>query len=114
MLRSFERNEFLQGLRFVNRPYKIKGSELNTFLTALRNEIIQQRNCKFEDETDFSDEQFSAVSPIAKDQFRELFTFCDPVETNSVLRYPTKKTLTFLFKMRQGLSDNFLQVIFNY
>lgn len=91
--------ELLQeNLRFVNRPYKIKGTELNVFLTALRNEVIEQRNRKFEDESDFSEEQFLAVSSITKNQFQDLFTFCDPVAINGTLRYLTKKDLTFLCK----------------
>lgn len=105
-------------LRFVNRPYKIQGTQLNVFLSAMRNEIIYQRTKKFEDENDFTEDNFQAMSPITKAQFLDLFSFCDPVPVggnNGTLRYVSKKDLlTFLCKMRQGLSDEILKVIFDY
>ncbi|KYN50167.1 hypothetical protein ALC62_01022 [Cyphomyrmex costatus] len=61
------------------------------------------------------DEEFECFSPITKDQFRELFTYCDRVPREGGYRYVTKKhLLMFLCKMRQGLSDDFVCAMFQY
>ncbi|KYN17586.1 hypothetical protein ALC57_10129 [Trachymyrmex cornetzi] len=63
----------------------------------------------------FSKILLPALPPISKQQFEELFTYCDPVLQNGKLRYVSRKDLlVFLCKMRQGLSDDFLKVIFDY
>lgn len=108
---------FLNGIRFINRPCKIQGTELLEFLNALRGKIIEERQRKFEDETDFRDDHFHAISPISKQQFNDLYSFCDPVhvDLNGSLRHISKKDLlAFLCKMRQGLSDEIVSAIFNY
>lgn len=55
------------------------------------------------------------IAPINKQQFEELLKYCDPVLQNGKLRYVSRKNLlVFLCKMKQGLSDNFLKIIFDY
>ncbi|GLV33519.1 hypothetical protein CBL_20249 [Carabus blaptoides fortunei] len=62
-----------------------------------------------------SDEEFKCIAPITKNQFEELHIYCDSVIHNGKRRYISKKNLlTFLCKMRQGLSDEFWKVIFDY
>ncbi|EZA54546.1 hypothetical protein X777_05526, partial [Ooceraea biroi] len=103
----------LPGLQSINRPYVIRGQELQIFLQQLRTMANNQE--RYEDENCFSDNEFKSITPIIKEQFRELFTFCDRVPQTGGYRYVTKKDLlTFLCKLRQGLSDEFLKVIFNY
>ncbi|EZA50292.1 hypothetical protein X777_11303 [Ooceraea biroi] len=63
----------------------------------------------------FTDEEFKSIAFISKDQFRELYTFCDPVPREGGHRHVSKRDLLlFLCKLRQGLSDEFLKVIFHY
>lgn len=105
----------LETLRFINRPYVLKGTPLKNFLQELRNVANNIAVSRFDNENNFSDEEFSSMSPITKEQFRELFTYCDPViQTNGFLYVTKKHLLTFLCKMRQGLSDDFLTTMFGY
>ncbi|XP_018365999.1 PREDICTED: uncharacterized protein LOC108765508 [Trachymyrmex cornetzi] len=103
----------LPALRFINRPYVIKGPQLQVFLHQLRN--VGANRTRGIDENHLTDEEFQCIAPISKQQFEELFTYCDPVLQNGKLRYVSRKDLlVFLCKMRQGLSDDFLKVIFDY
>lgn len=102
----------LPGLRSINRPRKVNGPEMLDFLNHLRQGCIDKAKPL---DTNLTEEEFKCIAPITKEQFEELFTFCDPVMQNGKLNYISKKDLlTFLCKMRQGLSDEFLKVIFNY
>lgn len=70
---------------------------------------------KFNDENSFSDDEFKSLTSLTKEQFYELFTFCVPDPNLVRQRHVTKKhLLTFLCKLRQGLSDECLTVMFNY
>lgn len=105
----------IEGFRFINRPYILKGSELQSFLQAMRKEIIHSAARRYEDESNLTDEQFKSVFPISKDDFNDLFTYCDPINVPGGHRYIYKKDLLcFLCKLRQGLSDEFLWVMFHY
>ena len=46
---------------------------------------------------------------MTRDQFREMYTYCDPVpEPGGKVRYVKKKNLlTFVCKLRHNLSDDF-------
>lgn len=103
-------------LRFVNRPYKIKGHELGILLQNLRDCVRRQKESPYEDEDDFTDEEFSVLCPISKLQFNDLFTHCEPVQVNdNEVRYINRKDLlAFLCKTRQGITDDFVKVIFKY
>lgn len=106
-------NILLPALRFINRPYVIKGPQLQVFLQQLRN--VSASKIRGIDENHLTDEEFQCIAPINKQQFEELFTYCDPVFQNGKLRYVSRKDLlVFLCKMRQGLSDDFLKIIFDY
>lgn len=111
--RGFILSPLLPSLRFINKPYIINGQQLHLFLQELRNVAIN--STRFEDEHSFTDEEFHSISPITKEQFLELFTFCDPVPCQRGHRYITKKDLLmFLCKLRQGLTDEFLKLMFQY
>jgi len=103
----------LLGLRSINRPYIIKGPQLQAFLQGLRS--VAKNKTKIVDENSLSDDEFECLCPINKEQFRELIIYCDEIPQDGGHRYVSKKDLLmFLCKMRQGLSDNFLKVIFQY
>lgn len=103
----------LFGLRFVNRPYLIRGPQLQIFLQSLRD--VARSMTRIEDEYSFNDEEFKSFCPLTKEQFRELFTYCNRVPCAGGYRYVSKKDLLlFLCKLRQGLSDEFLTHMFQY
>lgn len=103
----------LSDLLFINRPFVIKGQQLQVFLQALRN-VANNKN-HYEDENSFTEDEFKSIAPITKQQFQELYTYCDPVPQEHGIRNVSKKDLlTFLCKLRQGLSDEFLRVLFQY
>ena len=106
-------NILLLGLQSINRPCVIRGQQLQVFLEEMRNIALNRRigiDCN-----NLTDEEFECVSPINKQQYEELLTYCDPVLQNGKLRYVKRKDLlVFLCKMRQGLSDDFLKLIFDY
>ena len=103
----------LPGLRYVNIPYVIPGQDMQVFLQSLRSKIIKSRNLA--DDAEFTDAEFKVLTSLTKGQFNELLDYCDPVRENNSLRYIYEKDLiTFLCKLRQGLSDEFLKVIFYY
>ena len=105
--------ELLQNLCFVNRPYVIVGTQLKPLLEELKNNCTS--GTKYDNENNFTDDEFATMSPITKEQFRELFTYCDPIFEQQSFHYITKKhLLTFLCKMRQGLADEFLTFMFGY
>ncbi|KAL1501391.1 hypothetical protein ABEB36_006717 [Hypothenemus hampei] len=86
--------------------------------SALRQEA-QQNDPSFGDESTFSDDEFSAISPISRDQFQDLYIHCVPVSVqegnvHKNRNISKKNLLTFLCKMKQGLSDDLLRVIFKY
>ncbi|KAJ8941460.1 hypothetical protein NQ318_016900 [Aromia moschata] len=90
-------------------------ADLYAFLQGFREQVNYVANHKYDDETAFTDEEFQTISPINKEQFNELYTYCDPIIVGNGHRYVHKKDLLcFLCKMRQGVSDEFLKVIFNY
>lgn len=102
-----------EGLRFINRPYVIRGQYLLAFLQGLRNEALN--STRIIDENSFPDRELECLCPMNKEQFRELFTFCERVPCTNSIRYLDKKDLLmFLCKLRQGLSDEFLTVMFKY
>lgn len=104
-----------QGLQFINRLYRLSGTEMNNFFQELRERINDKSRTVFDDINAFSDDEFSVISPITKLQFEEIFTFCVPISVNDTFRYISKKDLLlFLTKMRHNLSDEFLKVIFKY
>lgn len=103
----------LPGLRFITRPYTIKGPELQILLQQLRDIVTDTQT--YEDENSFTDADFQCIAPVTKNQFQELFEFCDPVREETFFRYISKKDLLlFLCKLKQGLSGEFLKVIFRY
>lgn len=68
-----------------------------------------------EDINSLTDEEFECLFPLNKLQFENLLTYCDPVnEPDGIRNISRKHLMTFLCKLRQGLADEFLKIIFNY
>ncbi|KAL3273389.1 hypothetical protein HHI36_014836, partial [Cryptolaemus montrouzieri] len=62
-----------------------------------------------------SADDLQTMISFTKPQFEELFTYTDPVEDETFLRYVKRKDLIlFLCKLRQGLSDFSSKLIFSY
>lgn len=99
-------------MQYVNRPYKLKGVEISHLLQILR-EKVSSNTTNFDDSSNFSDEEFKIITSVTKVQFKELFSYCDVVQEENTCRYVNKKNiLTFLCKLRQGLFDEFIKLIF--
>ena len=100
-------------LQYVNRPYVIPGAELQVFLEHLRTAASSVP--RLEDINNLDEDEFYCLFSLNKRQFHELLTYCDRVPEGNFLRYIYEKDLlAFLCKIRQGLSDEFLKVLFNY
>lgn len=55
-----------------------------------------------------SDNDFLMLSPINKQQFNDLYEYCDPVgDVNNRRNISKKDLLVFLSKIRQDFSDDF-------
>lgn len=112
--RGYLLSHLVLGLRFIYRPYQLKGQQLQMLLQGLR--VAAVNLVKIEDETCFTDEEFENYFPVTKEQFQELYNYCDSVPLiGGGQRHVYKKyLLVFLCKLRQGLSDTFLCSMFKY
>lgn len=79
-------------LRYINRPYLLKGNELLIFLQSLRESSLNTERNKYENELSVSEEEFIVITGINKVQFNDLFAYCDPVPVPGGHRYVKKKT----------------------
>ena len=101
----------------ISVPMKVKmtGEELTEWMRNLRELALEGVNNKFQDESNFEDEDFKSLTSVNKQQFNELYGCCVPVNIYGRQRKVLKKHLiTFLIKMRQGLSDEFLKSVLNF
>lgn len=112
---GFVQRLLLDGLEFVNRPYRLPGPELNNLLQVMRREARPDEP-NFNDENSFTDDEFRCVTSISKAQFDDMYRYCEGNNENENhgRRVHRKDLLTFLCKLRQGLSDEFLKLIFKY
>lgn len=102
----------LAGIRSINKACLIRGDYLQVFLLCMREVSINQR--RIQDANDLSEEEMLVLTSLTHAQFANLATYCDPVFVQGGNRYISHKDLlVFLCKMRQGLSDECLTVIFN-
>lgn len=103
----------IAGLRYTERPIIVPGRDLQRFFRKLREIILDPWNHSSQR---FSEEEFLTLTSLTEDQFNTLHEFCVPVPRNDAgFRYVSRKDLLcFLCKIRQGVSDEFLRVIFRY
>ncbi|XP_058806543.1 uncharacterized protein LOC131672967 [Phymastichus coffea] len=105
----------IEGLRYINRPYRLNGEEAQSFLQGMREEIKRSAERRYEDEHGVTNEEFQTLYSLTKVQFNDLYSFCDPVPVPRGHRYISKKDLLcFLCKLSHSLSDDFLCVMFYY
>lgn len=93
--KCFLQENILRDLKFINRPCILKGSELQLFLQAMREEIIHSTKRKYELENDLTEEQLKTISPIFKEDFNDLFTYCNSVPIQGGYRYVQKRPSMF-------------------
>uniref|UniRef100_A0A8D8TA77 DDE Tnp4 domain-containing protein n=1 Tax=Cacopsylla melanoneura TaxID=428564 RepID=A0A8D8TA77_9HEMI len=98
---------------YIHRPYKLRRGQFENLLQNMRNYTIQLKENPYLDENDLTDEDFNVFCPVSKEQFLDMFTYCDPVGRDR-REISKKDLLAFLCKTRQGISDEFLKVIFKY
>ncbi|KAJ8685806.1 hypothetical protein QAD02_021599 [Eretmocerus hayati] len=92
---------------------RIDGPYLVLFLKGMR--TVSRKRERFHDPLNPDDNKFVCLTSLRKDQIEDLFTFCDPVPCWGGHRYVEKLDLiAFLAKLHQGLSDEFLKVLFEY
>lgn len=109
--------DVMQNLRSINRPIVLRGEELATLLESMRLAALANKQLS---ESMLSDPDFQIITSITKDQFNDLYSFCDDVilpgeeEQNKRRRISRIDLLTFLCKLRQGLSDDLLRIMFGY
>lgn len=103
----------IPGLLSTNKACLLSGQEQQLFFNGLRSAALIKTHL---DDIDYlSDEEFQCLFPVTKGQFANLYEFCERVPDGNTYRYVSKKDLmVFLCKMRQGLSDEFLKVLFCY
>lgn len=65
----------LNGLQSINRQCVIRGAYLQAFLQGLRNFALQKNRLR--DTDDVSEEEMYILTSLTKEQFNELFTYCD-------------------------------------
>ncbi|KAJ8685550.1 hypothetical protein QAD02_021343 [Eretmocerus hayati] len=103
----------LDGIRSINQPCIILGPYLAPFLESMR--TVSRKRGRFHDPLSFDDNDFVCLTLLRKDQFEDLFTFCDAVPCQGGYRYVKRLDLiAFLAKLHQVLSDEFLEVLFEY
>ena len=107
--RGYILQPLLAGLQCINRQYVIQGPYLQVFLQGIRNASLNNR--RLNDINDFTNEEAYTLTSLTKEQFNELFAYCDRVPGRRIQR---KDLLMFLCKLRQGLSDEFLTLLFQY
>lgn len=88
--------ELVPGLRSTNRPCRIPGNQMQVFLEQLRNIATSQPRLEDAFES-LSEEDFSYLLSLNREQFEELLAFCDPVPEENGMRYVKKKILWLIF-----------------
>lgn len=104
---------FLPNLVITNKKCVIKGPYLEAFLNCIPK--VSRNERRYQDVNDLSREEVHTVTSLTHEQFEDLYTYCDRVHCAGGYRNVNKKDLLLcLCKLRQGLSDEFLKVLFNY
>jgi hypothetical protein len=105
----------LAQVRGVTRPYRFDSDELAPFLEAMRTRANHNLMYRFRNTDDLTEDEFKVLTPLSKLQFGNLYDMCPNVRLYGNERNVLKHDLLmFLCKLRQGLSDEFLRVMFSY
>lgn len=103
---------FLTGLWFVNRPITVNRDKFNRFLQGVR---AVKQPLGFIDIKSLSDDDFHILIAMTRAQFEDMYSLFVEVSIEGGNRKVSKEDLfMFLTKLRQGLSDDLLKVMFGY
>ena len=103
----------LNGLKYINRPYILRGPLLTSLLRGIR--TVSKEQERFHCVDNCNEDEVLTLTSLTKAQLRELLTYCDGVPCQDGLRRVKEKDLlAFLCKLLQGLSDEFLKFLFKY
>lgn len=111
--RGFILRPLLPAIPCRNRLYLMTPQYLQRFLSAIP--TVASGKWLFNDIYDLNDETIRCLTSLSSDQFNELYTFCQRVPYDrGHYEVKRKDLLMFLCKLRQGLSDELLTVMFQY
>ncbi|KAL7290544.1 hypothetical protein TKK_0015312 [Trichogramma kaykai] len=106
--RGYILSPLLGGLRCIRCVYKPPGQYIQNFMEAMRSSILKSR--RIGDVRDLTDEETCTLTSLTKEQFNDMFTQCPRIRGRRAIT--SRDLLIFLIKMRQGLSDQFLDTLF--
>lgn len=102
---------FYAAFKSLHRPIVLSGLEISNFLSNLRSSAAKYQKKSIDRET-VTDEDFVYLTSITKEQFSDLYSYCDPVFVYNQFHNISKDSLFFfLIKMRHGLSDELLKIV---
>ena len=111
---GFLLRNFYVGLRCLNRPYTLPGIEISRFFNLLREAAVKGRR-NYLDPDSLTNEDYTYLTSLSKTQFNNLHESCLPVPEGENFHRITRKSLfIFCCKMRHGLTDDYLKILFNY
>ena len=106
---------FYNGITGMKRQIVINQNEISQWFSALRLVAKNSSRQKFEEEGNFTDEDFTALTGISKINFQNMYSKLQPLQESTQTRTFNKRdVMLFLTKIRQALSDDFLKVIFEF
>ncbi|CAF2876276.1 unnamed protein product, partial [Rotaria sp. Silwood2] len=92
--------------------WKIDSNEFQMFVEDVRAILFKQKTFDFDDETCFNDEGFQSIVGLTKEQFNQLAATL-PSMRNSSTRSVRVAVAVFLAKLRLGLSNRVLAILFH-
>lgn len=97
----------------IEKSVAISPNEAAQWFKLLRVRVVDNAKTKYQEIEEFDDEDFKTLTSITKDQFLYLFRRINTIHCDH--RTVSRRDLVmFRVKLRQGLSDNFLKVMFSY
>ena len=84
---------------FISIPMKVllQGNEITKWFNALRNLAQKSSKDLYENENNFSNDDFFTITGVSKQNFQQMFEHCHPVVLDNGLRR-IKKTPNCLFR----------------
>lgn len=104
---------YFRGLQCLNRQILLVGQQLKNHMEALYR--VSKCTKRLNDTNGYTEDEMISLTSLNKEQFEILFAYCDRVPHEGGFRYVQRRDLmAFLAKLRQGLSDEFLTLLFEY
>jgi hypothetical protein len=102
---------FYGNINTLRKPVTLDFNETQKWLEGMHSAYEKAPVLQFFDESKYSDEDFQVLAGVKKINFENLFECCENFRLEK-RKIHTKDLLCFLVKMHQGLSDDFLKVIY--